>query len=154
MIGDEAVLRGTLLRVPQYTSSMSLLVALVVFLVLCIVMIAALAKSSPPTAIDTVEALCDAVIRGDVRTQKDLMTLRAVPDLVQASLGEMEDVHKDVAVSYNASVVETWDDAHASYETVRIPAADGDIIFTCRTAAMQWTIIEIERDVSHSELES
>lgn len=109
-------------------------------------MIYALVRTHPPTAIDTVEALCDAILRNDVTTQKTLMSMESVPSPISGALGEMKDKHQEVAMSYSSSITKEWDDNNASFARVCVPreSLGKAVCFTCRYVVNQWTIIAIE----------
>ncbi len=127
---------------------MPLLVPLIIFLILSVVLLAALANTKPPTSIDTVEALCDAILRNDVVTQRTLMTLDTISTTVHHALGSIADQHEEIARTYHAKIIKEWDDTNASYALVGVPldAPDESLRFTCRYIVNQWTITAIQID--------
>lgn len=127
---------------------MPLLIPLVLFLFLSIMLLAVLANTKPPTASDTVEALCDAILRHDVVTQRSLMTMDTVSTTVRHALGVLSDEHSEVAHTFHPTVLKEWDDADASYALVSVPLDTPNefVRFTCRYVVNQWTIIAIQID--------
>ena len=135
---------------------MILLIPLAIFLVLCLVMVGTMVHTRPPSAIDTVEALCDAVIRHDIVTQRTLMSMNAISTTVAHAIGTLCDDHDETAMSYNAQVVEQWDDANSSYALVSVPLPTDNehVRFTCQYTVNQWTIIAMQIDSPKIHLDS
>ena len=109
-------------------------------------MIVLLAQTHPPTAIDTTEALCDAILRNDVQTQNSLMTMDSIPTTMVRALGALKNDHLETATSYNAKIIKEWDDPDASFVIVAVPLESDDesLNFTCRYVVNQWTIVSIQ----------
>lgn len=124
---------------------MPLLFPLALFLVLCIVMLVNLSHTKPPSSTDTVEALCDAILRNDKKTQSDLCTLSPIPTPIIHAVGEIASHHEEIAKKYSTEIVKTWDSASCTFEVVAVALmhSDESIHFTCCWVVNQWNIISI-----------
>jgi hypothetical protein len=131
-----------------------LLVPLTIFLVLAITMIVVFTKTPVPTATETVEALCDAILRDDKKTQDDLMTSKSASTMAMHALSAVKDEHREVGASYHCRIVKAWDDADSSFETIAVPvSSDESILFTCRFVVNQWTITSISLDSPRARID-
>ncbi len=124
---------------------MQLLLPLAIFLVLCVAMVVLVAKFKAPSALETTEALCDAILRGDVKTQKDLISFPQIPNQVLDSLNEVKTEHLEPATSYRSKVIKKWDSENATYEQIQVPCGEAkSLIFDCRATHSQWIITSIK----------
>lgn len=111
-------------------------------------MVVVLARTKPPTQIDTVEALCDAIIRQDEQTQVALMGGKKDISQVTKALEAIAGDHKEIATSYNSKVIKEYDDANASYSIVEVPlnGDDNSIYFTCCLITNQWSVLSVHTE--------
>ena len=108
-------------------------------------MLVLLAKTKTPNAKETVEALCDAILRRDKSTQKDLTSFEDVPGHVLVALEHIKHLHVEQAVSYQSTSIKKWDSEDASFENVQVECRKNEfLIFECRSTLNQWTIIDIK----------
>ena len=119
-------------------------------------MIAVLARTYPPTAIDTVEALCDAIARDDHTTEKTMITMSSIDQDVRQALKTLCELPREIGTSYNAQIIRQWDDSNASFAIVEIPLPENEesLRFTCRFVVNQWTIIAMQIDSSNMHMDS
>ncbi len=119
-------------------------------------MIAVLARTHPPTAIDTVEALCDAIARDDYTTEKTLIMMSSIDQDVRQAVKTLCELPREIGTSYNAQVIRQWDDSNASFAIVAIPLPEKveSLRFTCRFVVNQWTIIGIQIDSLNIHMDS
>jgi len=114
-------------------------------------MVVVLAHTPNPTAIDTVEALCDAIIREDVKTQRSLMALDSTPLPIVKALNLIRNQHREIARDYDAKAIKEWDDNAASYVLVSVPLLkpDESLLFKCKKSVNQWSIVAMSIDSPH-----
>ena len=119
-------------------------------------MIAVLARTYPPTAIDTIEALCDAIARDDHTTEKTMITMSSIDKYVRHALKTLNEIPREVGTSYNAQIIREWDESNASFAIVSIPLPEKEesLRFTCRFVVNQWTIIAMQIDSSNMHMDS
>ena len=131
---------------------MQLLIPLVFFLILCVAMIVLAAKFKAPSATETVEALCDAILRGDSRTQGDLTSFSQMPEQVLETLKQIKDEHTEQAASYKSKILKKWDSENATFEQIQVPCGkEKGLIFDVRATLNQWMIISIKLKSVDSE---
>jgi len=108
-------------------------------------MIILVAKYKAPSAKETVDALCDAILRSDIRTQQDLISFEEIPDKVRHILNEIKSKHLEQASSYNSVVIKKWDTENTTYEQIQVECGEGNaLVFDCRSALNQWIITSIK----------
>lgn len=105
-----------------------------------------LAKTKPPTAQDTVEAFCDAILKDDKNTYNSLATFVDVPTEVREAINAMSEKHDEIAMSWDTKILKSWDDSEASYELVEVPllTSERSLKFKCQFVVNQWAITSIE----------
>jgi|GEM_PF-5037080 len=124
---------------------MQLLLPLAIFFVLCVAMIVLVAKFKAPSASETVEALCDAILRRDKRTQSDLISFENVPPQVFEALNHIKNEHQEQAASFRTKVLKKWDSENASFEQIQVPCGENmNLIFESRATLNQWIITSIK----------
>lgn len=109
-------------------------------------MIGILYNTKPPSASETAEAFCDAVMRNDKKTQKLLTTFEKIPTSIAKAIGELSQEHKEIAKNYNVRILKEYDDENFEYQIVALTAQNqtDEIFFTCQFVANQWVIIKIK----------
>lgn len=125
---------------------MILLIPLSIFLVLSVMLIVVLSKTKPPSQQDTVEALCDAILRKDLITQSSLIAMSSIPEEVQVAIENLKGEHIETATSWHTEIEKTWDDTESTYSRVVVPIdQDGSgIEFTCEFVVNQWVVTSVK----------
>lgn len=115
-------------------------------------MIVLLAKTEQPNAVDNVEAFCDAVMRGDLKTQDSLMSIEKISSTIGHAISELKPEHQETSRAYDTKVVKKWDDANASYclVSVKLLNENETLDFTCRYVVNQWLIVGMQINSSRS----
>jgi hypothetical protein len=115
-------------------------------------MLVTLAHTEPPSAQDTVEAYCDAILRNDVTTQNCLTTNLQINSTIKRAIGLLKEEHEEVAMTYCTEITKTWDDSTSSYSDVYVPLPKKDegVTFTCRNIVNQWSIVGIKLHKSNA----
>ena len=85
---------------------MPLLIALLIFAVMCVLMIVFMSKSSAPSPIDTAEAFCDAIIRNDKKTLEAISIVKSIPAKVIEVFQSKEYANRQVGQRYDFKIIE------------------------------------------------
>lgn len=120
---------------------MPLLIALIFFFFMCFLMVIFLGKSKAPSAVETTEAFCDALIRNDKNTLKAISNLESIPAEVVEALGFFKDEYPKPGKKYEFSNVRERDSVDASYYQIDLATKDGKIVkFELVKSINRWVV--------------